>query len=83
MIYRERIIDLIWKNQPPEESDLNQAIERLLKVADEGDRDDVVNLIKEIVPEYVGDVDSMALNEEYKAKNNHTEVTDKEKTSSD
>jgi len=69
----------IWKNIPPEESKLSEAIVKLLAAADEGEREDIVRLIKDVVPEYVGDVDSMFLHEKYRAKNNHTNAIEDDK----
>ncbi|MCH9022035.1 MAG: polysaccharide biosynthesis protein [Planctomycetes bacterium] len=55
---------MIWKNIPTQEKLLNDAIERMIQVADrDGDRDTIIKLIKEVVPEYVGDVDSIKLHE--------------------
>ncbi|KPK77618.1 MAG: hypothetical protein AMJ79_02695 [Phycisphaerae bacterium SM23_30] len=60
----------IWKNVPPEEAALNKAIDKLVSVADKGDRMKIVKLIKQIVPEYVGDLDSTKLHADHQAKNN-------------
>ena len=59
----------IWKNDPPDERRLNEAIDRLVKLADTADLEQIVETIKEIVPEYVGDVDSLELHKQYTAKN--------------
>ncbi|MBN1766587.1 MAG: polysaccharide biosynthesis protein [Sedimentisphaerales bacterium] len=68
----------IWKNVPADEQTLNQTVERLLRVADRPDSHArIVSIIKEVVPEYVGDVDSLKLHEEHISKagnnNNHPE----------
>ena len=60
----------IWKNVPPKEATLDQAVERLLEVADKGELDAIVEIIKGIVPEYVGDIDSMELHHKHQAKVN-------------
>ena len=54
----------IWKNEPPDEAVLKDALERLLAVADKGDHDEIVGIIKQVVPEYVGDVDSLKLHQD-------------------
>ncbi|MFC1782975.1 polysaccharide biosynthesis protein, partial [Planctomycetota bacterium] len=61
----------IWKNVPPEEKILQNALDKLLPAADRGDRKEIIQLIKEIVPEYIGDVDSIELHAEYQAKSNN------------
>lgn len=58
----------IWKNIPTDEATLTQTVEQLLAIANKGNRQDIVNLIKKVVPEYVGDVDSMKLHEAYMTK---------------
>jgi len=60
----------IWKNVPPDEASLNGAIDRLLAAADGEDYQQIIRLIKEAVPEYVGDVDSLKLHQEHLAKMN-------------
>ncbi|MCK4628796.1 MAG: polysaccharide biosynthesis protein, partial [Sedimentisphaerales bacterium] len=61
----------IWKNVPTDEAVLNDTVKQLLAVADTKDNHDkIVGLIKEVVPEYVGDVDSMKLHEEHLSKTN-------------
>jgi FlaA1/EpsC-like NDP-sugar epimerase len=59
----------IWKNEPPDEAVLDDAVARLVAIADQDDYEKIVSIIKEVVPEYVGDVDSMKLHEEHVAKN--------------
>jgi len=59
----------IWKNDPPDEPHLNEAIGRLVKLADRAALEEIVETLKEIVPEYVGDVDSLELHEQYTAQN--------------
>ena len=60
---------MIWKNIPPQEKRLNDTIERMIQVADrDGDRETIIKLIKEVVPEYVGDVDSIKLHEAYQSR---------------
>jgi FlaA1/EpsC-like NDP-sugar epimerase len=60
----------IWKNVPPDEQVLRDAIDELVAAAVRGDgRDVIVSIIKDIVPEYVGDVDYMKLHEQHAAKN--------------
>ncbi len=52
----------IWKNKPTDKAVLENAIERMLEIADEKDNHDkIVELIKQVIPEYVGDIDSMKL----------------------
>lgn len=60
----------IWKNIPTNETLINQTVEELLKIANLGDHQKIVRLIKKIVPEYVGDVDCMKLHNEHKARCN-------------
>jgi len=61
----------IWKNIPADETVLDNAIERLLAVVNEKDsHDKIVKIIKEVIPEYVGDVDSMKLHKEHISKIN-------------
>jgi FlaA1/EpsC-like NDP-sugar epimerase len=70
----------IWKNVPADERALDNAVNRLLEIADEkNNHDNIIKIIKEVVPEYVGDVDSMKLHEDHVSKtngpndnNNHT-----------
>ena len=62
----------IWKNIPADEAALNDTVKQLLTVADSKDNHDkIVRLIKKVVPEYVGDVDSMKLHEEHLSKTNN------------
>ena len=61
----------IWKNVPADEAALDDAVSELLKVADNADHHEIVSLIKRVVPEYVGDVDSMALHEAHVAANDN------------
>jgi FlaA1/EpsC-like NDP-sugar epimerase len=61
----------IWQNVPTDEVALNDTVKRLLAVADAKDnRNKIVSLLKEVVPEYVGDVDSMKLHEKHLSKTN-------------
>ena len=59
----------IWKHIQPDEKVLNETIDTLKDIADSGKHDDIVKIIKKIIPEYVGDVDSMKLHDEHVAKN--------------
>jgi len=66
----------IWTNKPTDEAKVDHAIERMQEIID---RDDdhacIVKIIKSIVPEYVGDVDSVKLREshlEQQAQSNGT-----------
>jgi FlaA1/EpsC-like NDP-sugar epimerase len=62
----------IWKNLPPDEKSLRHTIDDLLATIEKGaDREEIVAIIKQIVPEYVGDVDFMKLHREHITKNNH------------
>jgi len=62
----------VWLNQPAEEELLNQTIEELLALANDPDNHrKIVQTIKKIVPEYVGDVDSMELHKQHIAQNAH------------
>ena len=65
----------IWKHAQPDEKILNETIDNLMAIADNGKHNDIVKIIKKIIPEYVGDVDSMKLHEEHVAKNdrNHNQ----------
>jgi len=61
----------IWQNVPTNEAALDAVIVKLLQVADQKDNHSrIVELIKEAVPEYVGDVDSLKLHEEHVSKTN-------------
>ena len=60
----------IWKNLPPQENRLNEVVEKLIATADDGDYEKIVNFIKQVVPEYVGDVDQDKLRAQHVA-NNH------------
>jgi len=60
----------IWKKVLVDEGQLNMAIEKLLSVADQpNNRGRVIELIKSIVPEYVGDIDSIELKQAHTAQN--------------
>ena len=60
----------IWKNVPTDEAKLDAAVDRMLGIADKEDNhDQVVALIKDVVPEYVGDVDSLELKEAHVVQN--------------
>jgi FlaA1/EpsC-like NDP-sugar epimerase len=60
----------IWKNEPPDAAILNVTVEKLVALADQPDNyDKIVAIIKEVVPEYVGDVDSLALHRKHQAQN--------------
>jgi len=59
----------IWKNEPPDEAALNAALDRLLDAAYRGSRHEIVRIIKELVPEYVGDVDCVQLQQRHLARN--------------
>jgi FlaA1/EpsC-like NDP-sugar epimerase len=60
----------IWKNDPPDEKSLDEIVEKLATLADQKDNyDKIVSVIKEVVPEYVGDVDSMTLHRQYQSQN--------------
>ncbi|MBN2209961.1 MAG: polysaccharide biosynthesis protein [Sedimentisphaerales bacterium] len=60
----------IWKNIPTNENLINETVEELLRIANCGDHKHIVQLIKKIVPEYVGDVDFMKLHTEHQARCN-------------
>ena len=66
----------IWKNIPTNEKIINQTVEELLQVANRGNHEEIVRLIKKIVPEYVGDVDSMKLHSEHQARCNGHDPAD-------
>ena len=55
----------VWQNIPPEEDELKATVEELLKVANTATYDEIVALIKKIIPEYVGDVDSQELHKKH------------------
>ena len=59
----------IWKNVPADTTVLDETVSRLLSIADSADHSEIVRVIKTVVPEYVGDVDSMALHEAHVADN--------------
>jgi len=61
----------VWKNIPTEEEVINDAVEGLKKIANSGDSQAIVGLIKKIVPEYVGDVDCMELHKEHMEKSSN------------
>jgi len=66
----------IWKNVPADETALNAVLRQLLAVADKKDnRDKIIELIKEVVPEYVGDIDSMKLHEEHTVNNGNNNTS--------
>lgn len=65
---------VIWKHTQPDEKILNETIDTLKDIADRGKHDDIVNIIKKIIPEYVGDVDSLKLHEEHVAKNDKNHI---------
>ena len=55
----------VWQNIPADETELHEAIQELLSIANSADHDQIVSVIKRIIPEYVGDVDSKKLHEEH------------------
>jgi FlaA1/EpsC-like NDP-sugar epimerase len=59
-----------WENIPAQQDVLDKTVEKLLAVADHNDYQEIVKYIKQVVPEYVGDVDSMELHQQHLAKNN-------------
>jgi len=65
----------IWQNVPADEAALNDTVEQLLAVADTKDnRNKIIRLLKKVVPEYVGDVDSMKLHEKHLSKLNNSNM---------
>ena len=61
----------IWKNSPPDEKALDEAVDRLTELAGGGNYDRIVKIIKDVVPEYAGDIDSMKLHADHLAKKNN------------
>ncbi len=61
----------VWKNIPTEENVINTAVADLRDIANSGDSEAIVGLIKKIVPEYVGDVDCMELHKEHMEKSSN------------
>ena len=62
----------IWKNVPSDEAVLNRVVSQLVSIAnDVANHDMVVSLIKQAVPEYVGDVDREKLHAEHMLQNNN------------
>jgi len=59
----------IWKNVSPDQTALDNTIAELLAVADDGDYQAIIKLIKRVVPEYVGDVNYEKLRRRYVAQN--------------
>ncbi len=55
----------VWQNIPADETELHSAIDEMLRVADTASYDEIVSIIKRIIPEYVGDVDSKMLHDEH------------------
>jgi FlaA1/EpsC-like NDP-sugar epimerase len=64
----------IWQHAQPDDEALNDAIEKLKAIADAAEHDDIVKIIKEVIPEYVGDVDSQKLHDAHMAKNGENHV---------
>ncbi len=63
----------IWKNRPANETALNDTVKCLVACADEADSyGRIVGLIKQIIPEYVGDVDCMELHTAHQSRNGKT-----------
>ncbi|MBI9018656.1 MAG: polysaccharide biosynthesis protein [Phycisphaerae bacterium] len=64
----------IWHNVPADENILDSVVGELVDVANDNNYQQIVALIKEVIPEYVGDVDSMKLHEAHleKCKNSDT-----------
>jgi len=60
----------VWENIPAQQDVLDKTVEKLLAVADHNDYQEIVRYIKQVVPEYVGDVDFMQLHQQHLAKNN-------------
>jgi len=60
----------IWKNRPADEKTLNAVVEELLQIADRGDYQAIIRIIKQVIPEYVGDVDSLKLHAQHLARVN-------------
>ncbi|MBN1435724.1 MAG: polysaccharide biosynthesis protein [Sedimentisphaerales bacterium] len=60
----------IWQNVPGDEKVLDEAVERLMAIANDSDHEAIVGLIKTVVPEYVGDVDHEKLRKEYEGRSN-------------
>jgi FlaA1/EpsC-like NDP-sugar epimerase len=60
----------VWENIPAQQDVLDKTVEKLLAVADHNDYQEIVKYIKQVVPEYVGDVDYMQLHQQHLAKNN-------------
>jgi len=59
----------VWQNIPAQQDVLDKTVEKLLAVADHNDYQEIVKYIKQVVPEYVGDVDYMQLHQQHLAKN--------------
>ena len=66
----------VWQNIPPDEKVLNDTIEEMLQKANSVGYDEIVKLIKRIIPEYVGDVDSQELHKKHleNQKNNGSQM---------
>ncbi len=55
----------VWQNIPPDENELYDTVDELIRVANSAKYDEIVALIKRIIPEYVGDVDSQELHKKH------------------
>lgn len=67
----------IWKNIPANEKELNRIVEELTAIADQDNHAKIVDLVKQAIPDYVGDVDSMKLHEAHIAQNGEGEEGEK------
>lgn len=60
----------VWQNIPADETELHKTIDELISIVDTASYNEIVQVIKKIIPEYVGDVDSKKLHEQH-LKNQH------------
>lgn len=66
----------VWQNIPADEKELEQAINDMLTIADTARYEEIVAIIKRIIPEYVGDVDSKKLHDEHLKQRMRSTVQD-------
>jgi len=72
-----------WKNIPKDRQTLRAAIDKLLEISPSQDHDRIVALIKDLVPEYIGDTEKDTIRESEKAKRQEAMQEDPEVNSPD
>ncbi len=58
----------VWKNKPVDQDKLYKSIEKLIDIANRQEYDEIVEKVKKLVPEYIGDIHNNQLQAEEESK---------------